>query len=490
MDVATGSPGTIVSTVGSRTWAVRDYLKVEFDPYRMVLFALMFITIGRAHQHFSFLAPFRPALVLVFLAGIYAYLNPKYLAIGKVLATFPARVIAALGVMACLSVPMSISMGASAMFIISEYSKVLLFAFLLILGIRHTRDLYTLMWGFLLGTGFLGYLGTFVFKLRATRGDDFARIQSGYTFDSNDMGLVCVVGLVFAVLMVQVARPKARLAAFVVLAALGITIAKTGSRGTFVGLVGVGIALLFLLQSVPVVKRLMFVIVTGIVLLFAAPQGYWDQMATLLNPSQDYNMTAEGGRKKVLIRGLGYMMRNPITGLGISNFGRAEGMISARAEAREWDPTLPGVKWSAAHNSYLQAAAEMGIPGIVLFCMLVFGSMFGLFRLRRRLPRSWLHGDAEERFLYQAATHLPIAFIGFAISGTFVSFAYLDLVYILAAFTAGLYVSVEGKLRRGSGPIPAPAPAAAARRTYRGGLPPASGPAPVFRPPASRIVRS
>ena len=69
-------------------------------------------------------------------------------------------------------------------------------------------------------------------------------------------------------------------------------------------------------------------------------------------------------------------------------------------------------------------------------------------RLRRRLPPAWLHGDPEERFLYLATIGLPLALVGFAITAFFLSFAYLDLVYVLAAFVAGVYVAVGEKMRR------------------------------------------
>jgi O-antigen ligase len=133
-------------------------------------------------------------------------------------------------------------------------------------------------------------------------------------------------------------------------------------------------------------------------------------------------------------------------------------MYSDRAEAREWDPSLPGIKWSAAHNSFLQAAAEMGIPGILLFCALVFGSFLQCIMIRRRLPPNWYKGDHEERFLYYTSVYLPVAMIGFAVGGFFVSFAYMDLVYVLGAFVAGLQVSVDVKLGVSPQPVSRTAP--------------------------------
>ncbi len=60
--------------------------------------------------------------------------------------------------------------------------------------------------------------------------------------------------------------------------------------------------------------------------------------------------------------------------------------------------------------------------------------------------RQWLRGDSEERFLYLAAAYLPLALVGFAVTSFFVSFAYLDPIYIVTALMAGLYVSAQAKL--------------------------------------------
>src|SRR5262245_54038708 len=94
------------------------------DPFRNVLAVLTVVTISRIHQNFKFLMPFRPALILVLLACGYAYLNPRFLAVGSIFKTRNAKVMLGLAIMACISVPFGISMGNSAMFIISEYGKV------------------------------------------------------------------------------------------------------------------------------------------------------------------------------------------------------------------------------------------------------------------------------------------------------------------------------------------------------------------------------
>jgi O-antigen ligase len=297
--------------------------------------------------------------------------------------------------------------------------------------------------------------------------DGLLRIQNGYSYDSNDIAMVAVSGLALSVLMVQVATGKAKVLAFMIVLGLGGTIAKTGSRGGFVGLLAFGFALLVTLKTVPVAKRLMFLCVTVAALAVFAPPGYWDQMNTVFAPTEDYNWTSPTGRKAVFDRGIQYMMRNPITGIGIDNFPRAEGMLSDRAIAQKLDPSLAGIKWSAAHNSFLEVAAETGVVGLYFFLGLILGSVVIIFKLRQRLPKSWLNGTKEERFLYLMTLYLPLTFITYSVSGFFVSFAYRDLVYVLGAFTAGLVVAVDQKLhdnaRAPAGGVPAAASGSVAK---------------------------
>ncbi len=437
----------------------------------------MIFTISRIHQHFGFLNPFRPLMLLTLMAGFYALANPRFLATEFAVKSRSFHLIMAMGVVACISTPFGISMGHSGTFILTEYSKVLLFSVLVLLGIRHSNDLYRFIWAFVVAAGCLAYLGVFVFKMRGGRGDPFVRIQNAYSYDSNDLAFVCVLGLVLSLLTYTVSNKRGKLVSLVVLATLGMTLAKSGSRGGFVTLIAVVAVLLIFLHTVSLDKKIAFVAVVGLGLALAAPPGYWEKMATLTSPKEDYNWTSQTGRKEVFLRGMGYMLSHPFTGLGINNFGRAEGMISERAQAQAEDPTLPGIKWSAAHNSYVQAGAEMGLPGLVVFLGLVFGSIFQCVKLRKRMPRSWGRGDQEQRFLLATSLYLPVAIWAFAVGCFFVSFAYLDPIYVLVAFVGGLHISFEARLRRDALPGThangaAPAEEVPVPRRYRGGLPP------------------
>lgn len=414
------------------------------DPLRIALLVLTVITVSQVHQHFGVLASLRPAMVLVALSVMYAAIKPKSLVKGSILRTWPAKLVLALAVLACLSVPFGLSLGRSAMYIVRDYSKVLVFGFLLIAAIRGVRDLATIVWGYVIGCGALAWLSLFVFDLSLSFDSYAYRLNDLYGFDANDVGAIMLIGLALALLLVQASKGYSRIVAGVILVAIGATIAKTGSRGAFVGIVAVGAYLLVALKTISPIKRIAFVIVVGAVLVFAAPPGYWEQMKTLANPTQDYNWSDPNGRRAVAERGLGYMLQRPLLGVGIANFQLAEGTISDKARLA---PAGLGIRWAAAHNSYVEIGAELGVPGLILWLSLIFGGIWSMMRLRARLPKHWARGDPEERFLHLMTLYVPVALMGFAVTSFFVSFAYLDPIYIVAALMAGLYVSVEAKLK-------------------------------------------
>jgi hypothetical protein len=77
----------------------------------------------------------------------------------------------------------------------------------------------------------------------------------------------------------------------------------------------------------------------------------------------------------------------------------------------------------------------------------MIGSLVSIVRLRRKLPKSWLkHGTADQRFMYLAALYVPVAFAGFLMSASFLSWAWNDPVYIMLAISLGLQRSIRAAL--------------------------------------------
>lgn len=451
---------------GNATAAFSERLVIVRDPLRVLLFVLTILTISRVHQHYPMLAKFRPALLLITASIGYAYLNPRYLTRGNVLKNWPMRLVAILAILACLSVAFGISLGGSASFILGTYSKTLAYAFLLAISIRHARDLFTFVWAYVIACAILAYFSLFVFGLSTGGASYVARLSELYTYDSNDLGVVMMIGLPLTLLLLTVERGAKRW--FLLLNLLGISaaMARSGSRGGFLGFVAVGAAGLLLANSVSAARRLSILAAALLVLAVGAPPGYWKQIGTIANPTEDYNFSSIEGRRAIMERGVGYIARYPVFGLGIGNFGRAECTLSSKALGRVNGP----LRCSAPHNSYLQAGAEIGVAGFFVWSALVIGGIVAPLRLRKRLPRSWRKGAPTERFIYGATTFFSVAMIGFAVTSFFVSFAWLDPIYVMAAFITGLYVATREYTEDAGGlgvPRTTPAPSPGITRGWR-----------------------
>lgn len=439
----------------SQVASVDGRLTMVRDPLRAALFVLTVLTVSRVHEHYPMLAKARPALLLVAASVGYAYLNPRYLTRANVLGLWPMRLVATLGVLACCSVPFGLSLGGSALFILDSYVKTLAYAFIIAVSIRSVADLFTLLWAYVVGCGILAFFSIFVFGISREGNSYVTRLNHLYTYDSNDLCVVMMVGLPLTLLLLSVERGTRRWILLAILTGISATIARSGSRGGFLGFLAIGVAGLVLVNSVSSGRRLFVAAAAFIVLVVGAPPGYWKQMGTILSPKEDYNYSDIDGRKAVMNRGIGYMMEYPVFGLGINNFSRAECSISPKiATLRANGP----MKCSAPHNSYIEAGSELGIPGFVVWASLVIGGIFAPLRLRRRLRKSWRRGTPPERFIFNATSFFSVAMVGFAVTSFFVSFAWMDPIYLMAAFLTGLYVVTRQQLEDSANPGVSPAP--------------------------------
>jgi hypothetical protein len=446
--------------------ADRPAERIPLDGYRVALLGLTILAISKANAYIGVLRPVRPALVLAMLCVLFGWWAPQRLDWRAAFATWPMRLLAALGLTAIASALFGITFGGSAKFIVEEYSKTLLLVVLLVIGVRGTVDLRRIVFAFVFGAGTLAFLAVAVVGLSKT--------TDAITYDANDVALIMVTTLPLAMLLYRTRRNRFEGIVLIGIVALMLaTMAKSGSRGGFLAMVAIGVALFI---GVPgwAMRHRIGAIVGAVALLFiAAPAGYWASMGQIAaDPSGDYNYSAVDGRRMLWQRGGQYLAAYPVFGVGISNFPKAEGTISSKAALLALSGK--GVRWAAPHNSFVQAGAETGFVGLTLWSALVIGMLVAPRRLLSRRRRAvWLASpDHERRFLALLTLYLPIAVLGFAVSGFFVSFAWNEPVYVLAAITAAVTRTVV-RLRRRDDASPAvlAPPAARARNAgRRGGL--------------------
>jgi O-antigen ligase len=258
-------------------------------------------------------------------------------------------------------------------------------------------------------------------------------------YDVNDLSLVLLCTIPFAIHFAIRGSWPYRLVALSALVLFIGTLAKSGSRGGFLGLV---VVTAYILLGYKVVsKRLrLLAAVGGFGLLFVlAGEAYWERIATLRNPEQDYNWSGQSaeGRMEVWRRGIGYMISRPIFGVGMRNFSIAEGTLSEESRASE--ERGRGFKWSVAHNSFLEIGAETGVIGLALFVGMLVFALQAMRRIRARHHSSERALTREVLFAYT----LTASLLGFIVAGSFVSAWYFSYLYMVLGMAIGLT-----KLRR------------------------------------------
>jgi hypothetical protein len=383
---------------------------------------------------------FRPALLLFVICVGYAIAVPSSVRWSILKDSWPSRGVMILAVLACLSAAFGLSVGGSASYIINFYSRVLLISAVLMAATRSLVDVRLWVWAYVVSVLIVIVLAFLFMDTFTAHGSSMVRIQGDGMYDGNDLGVLMLIGVPLALLLLQSSGGWVRLLTLPVLWGVPAVIAMTGSRGSFVGLIVVAGALFFFAAHISLVRRLTVLAVLGAAVFVAAPEGYWEQMETIANPEDDYNVTDYAGRTQIWKRGLGYVASYPFFGVGVDNFPRAEGTISALA--RNPQPGV-GVPMLAPHNTFLQVAAEMGVPAFLIWLSFFWVGIVTLTRIRARLPRAWAKGSANERFLYFSTVYIPVAFIGIAATTFFVSHAYLPGIYILLVILGGVLMQLK-----------------------------------------------
>ncbi|HEU0054814.1 MAG TPA: O-antigen ligase family protein [Longimicrobium sp.] len=381
--------------------------------------------------------------------------------LGAVSRTPLFRLAGALLLLMVLSVPGSVFPGNSFRFIYQDHVKTFLLTVLLMAGVSSTRQVERLA-----AVQVAGAVIYTVFVL--THFDPSGgRLQGLVFYDSNDLGMLLVCALPFAVLFLRPGRPVVvRLMAAAAIGVCVLGIVRSGSRGGLLGLAAVALYMLFRFTAFRRGARI-GALVGGLALLLVIGNAqYWEMMETLLHPTTDYNWSGNSseGRMEVWKRGVGYMADRPVLGVGVSGFYVAEGTLSPRARFQQYGR---GMKWSAPHNSFVQVGAELGVTGLVLFLLLLRAG----FRAARPPGLASRDGAraSPDLALGQA---LAASLLGYVVTGFFLSQAYAAFLYTL--------LGMIGAYARDEAPAPAPLPA---RPLGRGGgwnRPPVPGALPTL----------
>ncbi len=413
----------------------------RWDLLLVCLAVYVLTTIGRVHQLFAFLLPLKPALVSGGLTIVLFLLDrSRERRLAPVWAARTTKCVVGLLVLMALSVPGALWPGNSFELLTDAFVKTVTMYVVMVAATRGLRDVQRLSLVYFFGAA--TYAAVVLTRFQLT--DASWRLGNLYYYDANDFATLAVTTMPLGLYLLTTRQSLAlRLAVLPGLAVLGVVFVRSGSRGGFLALLTVTLFFLLRYTAVRARWRVVGTAVLATLLVAVASDRYWEQMHTIVKADEDYNRTSETGRIHIWQRGIGYMLRHPLLGVGAGNFPVAEGTISSLATRQTWGK---GVRWSAPHNTYVQVGAELGVPGLLLFMAVLTYTFAALHRIQRSSGTVPGNGQGARPL----AQSLTASLIGFTVGAFFLSLAYGEMLYTLAGLAIALHkVALPSPPRRG-----------------------------------------
>ena len=386
-------------------------------PVAWTVAAGAFFTLSGAHNNFPVLVSIRAPFLLLSASIIGLIATMPAWRPADAAKSRPFRYAAVIFAVGLMGIPFAIVQGLAFTEVTDSYLKVLL-----LMGMTWAVARTPTGRLVVLRATALGFVVACGLALQAGLGG--GRLSGAFVYDANDLALVANMSLPLLVWYGLDRRNPVRWLGFAALPIPLLTILRSDSRGGMLTLLAMGLATsAFYAGSAPKPLRRAFPLVclAGMLALPFIPENTLDRFRSIANPGADYNYTSEEGRLAVWKRGMGYAITHPIFGVGMGNFGSAEGRSDiALATANQGT----GFKWGAAHSVYVQAVAEIGFIGGGALIALLLLTIRDLMRVGRLAGRS---ADPDGMMLGL----IGMSLIAYAVGGVFLSWAFYPAPYVL-----------------------------------------------------------
>ena len=396
------------------------------------LMTFTFILLFAPQSYFPALAPFRIALLTAVVA-ITTYVFDKFTSGQPIIKrTREMWITACLIAWAILTVPFSLRPAESASFLLEVYFKTLAIFWLLSHTVNTLARLRQVTWALMLmtvpmaATALENFLtGTFIPAVGVSR---IVGYDAPLTLNPNGLALMLNLMLPLCIaLFLGATRPLVRALLLGIIGLDVMAVILTFSRGGFLTLTITFAIYLWKTSKRPERSWAVAALVIALVCLPLLPSSYWDRVSTISNKDSDITGSSQA-RWRDMLAAANLVVQNPIVGVGVG--------MNALALVEERGPALDvaNKQLLAVHNVYLVYAAELGIPGLVLFLMLLAGCMKSTLSVQGRSA-----GAPALRELFYLAEGVQISLIAFAVFAMTDPDAYALYFY----YIAGLAVAVK-----------------------------------------------
>lgn len=309
-----------------------------------------------------------------------------------------------------------------------KLTKILIFTFMLTHVVTDLKSLERIFWIFVLGALILGNQAYNTPQSSFTSG----RLDTvgGPDFTSSNI-LSAFLAAMLPVIGVTFLRNKlAGRTLCVVAGGLAVNaIVLCRSRGSVVGLAMGAVVLIACAPGKYKKKIYVALIVAAIGALQLVDEGFFRRSSTITASQQERDQSAQA-RLDTWRASVRMLRANPL-GVGAGNWYQSIGRFDAR------------YAWRDAHNTFVRCYGELGIHGLVVFCMLIVSSCRVLLRARRDavdLP------DREQEQVLYATTALLVALATFLACGLFVTYLYIEALWWFLMLPVCVFRAVQNSL--------------------------------------------
>jgi O-antigen ligase len=325
-----------------------------------------------------------------------------------------AKLVLLLYVWCVLCVPFASWRGGAFWIVFGDYGKCIIMTIMIGIAVNSVSRLRRLLFIQASATALMAVIGC-VFYRNMTRLD----IGNGLYGNANDFAIMIALNWPICLgFMLATRNPFKKLLWGIGLIGMLWAVTLTYSRS---GFMATAVAILASFWEFGIKGKRKHVVIGAAVLALLLlpvliPSHYGTRLEGIFNPNIDpLDKGSSAARRELLIMSLKLTATHPIFGVGPGQF---ESVTQT---------------WFVTHNTYTQLSSEVGIPGLILFLLIL-----------RRVFRNLKDVTKTERFRNDPqveifARALRASFAGYLVGAFFASYAYELFIYALVAFTGVLY---------------------------------------------------
>jgi probable O-glycosylation ligase (exosortase A-associated) len=241
-------------------------------------------------------------------------------------------------------------------------------------------------------------------------------IVDGIFGNPNDLAMAIDLLLPLAIVLALSKRGLARWLYWGCALIFVLAVILSFSRGGFLGLVAMGMVLLWKVGRSNRLVAVMLVMMTLAIFASAVPNGYTDRIFTIFNSQTDETGSSQQ-RKALLERAVALAKNHIVFGVGMGNYG------------------IYSLNNMRAHNSYLEIWVELGMAGLVAYLVLIFAPLRSLKRVERETVGLSRAGDRE---IYNLSVGVQAAIVAYVVCSLFGSVQYNWFIYYPVAYAIAI----------------------------------------------------